>query len=172
MARKKVREYHGKKILKEQINRFSRLSFAAQVKPVLVTKETLATEWKKLKATYPWLTEERLVAKPDMLFGKRGKYGLVKVNADLKEVKQFIKEKIDQPFSVGEVQGQLTHWLIEPFVPHDVEFYFSIESDREETIVRFSHKGGIYVEENWDKVKELKVPVGNTMSDFSQVSIM
>jgi len=168
MARKKIREYHGKKILKQHINRFSRLSFAAQVKPVIVTKETLATEWKKLKAANPWLTEERLVAKPDMLFGKRGKYGLVKVNADLKEVKQFIKDKIDVPFTVQNIQGLLTHWIIEPFVPHDVEFYFSMESAREYTLVRFSHQGGIYVEENWDKVKELKVPVGQKVSDFPQ----
>ena len=168
MARKKIREYHGKRLLQRNIGRFSKLSFAAQVNPVLVTAETLQ-EWKKLKNTHPWLLDEKLVAKPDMLFGKRGKYGLVKVNANLKEVKQFITEKIKTPIKIGEVTGNLTHWLVEPFVPHKEEFYFSIESQREQTIVNFSTHGGIEVEENWEKIKSLSIPVGHNIKNISPV---
>merc|ERR1712137_262697 len=124
MARKKIREYHGKHILKEHIKNHSKLSFSAKVKPVLITKETIQTEWKKLKTQHPWLLEEKLVVKPDMLFGKRGKYGLVKVNANIDEVKEFVAERIDTPIKIGDVEGKLTHWIIEPFVKHDVEFYF------------------------------------------------
>lgn len=170
MARKKVREYHGKHLLKNHIRKFSKLSFSSKVKPVLITKETLTVEWKKLKTENPWLLTEKLVVKPDMLFGKRGKYGLVKVNATIDEVKQFVSERIDKIIKIGEVEGYLTHWIIEPFVPHDIEFYFSIESLREKTLVRFSPKGGIEVEENWDAIKELEIPVGEKVAQQPKVS--
>ena len=133
------------------------------MKPVLITKETIETGWKKLKTDHPWLLEEKLVVKPDMLFGKRGKYGLVKVNATIDEVKEFVAERIEKLFQIGDVEGVLTHWIIEPFVPHDVEFYFSIESHREHTSIHFSPKGGVDVEENWDAVRTLDVPVGETV---------
>merc|ERR1712137_982624 len=168
MARKKIREYHGKHILKEHIKKHSKLSFSAKVKPVLITKETIQTEWKKLKTQHPWLLEEKLVVKPDMLFGKRGKYGLVKVNANIDEVKEFVAERIDTPIKIGDVEGKLTHWIIEPFVKHEVEFYFSIESLREHTSIRFSPKGGIEVEENWDAIRTLNVPVGETVEQQPQ----
>jgi len=168
MARKKIREYHGKHLLKKHINKVSKLSFSSKVNPVLITKETLTVGWPKLKQTEPWLLTEKLVVKPDMLFGKRGKYGLVKVNANLEEVKQFVSEKIDTPVKIGNVEGLLTHWIIEPFVPHDVEFYFSIESMRDRTVVRFSPKGGIEVEENWDAIRTLEIPVGEKVSQRPQ----
>ena len=170
MARKKIREYHGKHLAKTHIKKFSKLSFSSKVKPVLITKDTLATGWKKMRLDHPWLEEEKLVVKPDMLFGKRGKYGLVKVNANLDEVKQFVNERIDKPIKIGDVEGILTHWIIEPFVPHDVEFYFSIESLRESTVVRFSPKGGVEVEENWDSIRTLEIAVGDKVTDIPQVS--
>lgn len=169
MARKKIREYHGKNLAKTHIKKHSKLSFSSKVKPVLITKETLATGWKKMRADNPWLDNEKLVVKPDMLFGKRGKYGLVKVNANLDEVKHFVSERIDTPIKIGDVEGKLTHWIIEPFVPHDVEFYFSIESLRESTVIRFSAKGGIEVEENWDSIRTLDIPVGDKVTDLPKV---
>jgi len=36
----------------------------------------------------------KLVVKPDMLFGKRGKSGLVALNLDLAQVRQFVKERL------------------------------------------------------------------------------
>ena len=39
-----------------------------------------------------WLKDSKLVVKPDQLFGKRGKYGLVGLNLDLNNVKKWIKE--------------------------------------------------------------------------------
>ena len=169
MAKKKIREYDGKRLLVQHINRFTSLNFSHFVKPVLVTKETLEREWLKLIADNPWLLDTKLVAKPDMLFGKRGKYGLVKVNATIEEAKQFIAERIDKTFEIGKSTGYLTHWIIEPFVPHKEEFYFSIISNREETVVNFSVAGGVEVESNWDAVKELHVPIGKTPKDFPEV---
>ena len=169
MARKKVREYHGKHLLKTHVKKFSKLSFSSKVNPILINKETLTVGWAKLKQDQPWLLREKLVVKPDMLFGKRGKYGLVKVNATIEEVKQFVAERIDKPVKIGDVEGILTHWIIEPFVIHEAEFYFSIESLREHTLVRFSPKGGIDVEENWDAIRNLEVPVGENIAQQSKV---
>jgi succinyl-CoA synthetase beta subunit len=36
----------------------------------------------------------KLVVKPDMLFGKRGKSGLVALNLDIAQVRQFVKERL------------------------------------------------------------------------------
>jgi ATP citrate (pro-S)-lyase len=36
----------------------------------------------------------KLVVKPDMLFGKRGKSGLVALNLDIAQVKEFVKERL------------------------------------------------------------------------------
>ncbi len=43
----------------------------------LVLQVTKATDFNKLADEEPWLNSTRLVVKPDMLFGKRGKSGLV-----------------------------------------------------------------------------------------------
>jgi ATP citrate (pro-S)-lyase len=42
----------------------------------------------------PWLLTTKLVVKPDMLFGKRGKSGLVALNLDFDQVKEFVKERL------------------------------------------------------------------------------
>lgn len=49
-------------------------------------------------------------------------------------------------------KGAITTFIVEPFVPHDDEYYLSIVSDRLGTNVSFSECGGIEIEENWDKV--------------------
>lgn len=36
----------------------------------------------------------KLVVKPDMLFGKRGKSGLVALNLDIAEVAEFVKARL------------------------------------------------------------------------------
>jgi succinyl-CoA synthetase beta subunit len=36
----------------------------------------------------------KLVVKPDMLSGKRGKSGLVALNLDFDQVKEFVKERL------------------------------------------------------------------------------
>jgi ATP citrate (pro-S)-lyase len=49
----------------------------------------------------------KLVVKPDMLFGKRGKSGLVALNLDLAQVRQFVKERLGV-----EVPAELIPWHI------------------------------------------------------------
>lgn len=55
---------------------------------------TESTDVNELVKKEPWLSSEKLVVKPDMLFGKRGKSGLVALNLDLAQVAVFVKERL------------------------------------------------------------------------------
>src|SRR3989338_2741887 len=156
MARKKIREYDAKRVI---CNHLPSLSFNS----VLVTPET---EMSLLVKEYPWLEKERLVAKPDHCFGQRKKLGLVLIDARFSEVKKWIFEKMNQQCIVGKAKGKLTHFLIEPFIPHQQEYYLSIVSQRESDVIYFSDQGGIDIEENWDKVKTLEVPILSNFEDL------
>lgn len=48
--------------------------------------------------------------------------------------------------------GAINTFIVEPFVPHDQEFYLSIQSNRLENTISFSEAGGVEIEANWDKV--------------------
>ncbi|KAE8684249.1 ATP-citrate synthase alpha chain protein 1 [Hibiscus syriacus] len=55
---------------------------------------TQSTDFTELANEQPWLSSTRLVVKPDMLFGKRGKSGLVALNLDLAQVVEFVKARL------------------------------------------------------------------------------
>lgn len=55
---------------------------------------TQSTDFTELVNNETWLSSSRLVVKPDMLFGKRGKSGLVALNLDMAQVAQFVKERL------------------------------------------------------------------------------
>lgn len=59
---------------------------------------------------------------------------------------------------MGGCKAPITTFIIEPFVPHEQEFYLSIVSERLGCTVSFSECGGIEIEENWDKVKSVFLP--------------
>ena len=52
------------------------------------------TNFVELLDANPWLKSTRLVVKPDMLFGKRGKHDLVGLNLDFACVEAFIKARM------------------------------------------------------------------------------
>jgi ATP-citrate lyase beta-subunit len=158
MAQKGIREYDGKLALFNRLAKdFPQLKSRAQML-ALVTPETKEAE---LLASNPWLKTTKLVAKPDQLFGKRGKHGLVLLDADFKTAWKWIQERMNKTVTVGKTTGELNCFMIEPFTPHaqDEEYYVAIRSERDCDVVYFSAKGGIYVEENWDKVVETRIPV-------------
>lgn len=53
---------------------------------------------------------------------------------------------------MGGCKGPITTFIVEPFIPHNEEFYLNIVSDRIGNSISFSECGGIEIEENWDKV--------------------
>lgn len=65
---------------------------------------------------------------------------------------------------MGGCRGPITTFIVEPFIPHNEEFYINIVSDRLGNSISFSECGGIEIEENWDKVKTIFVPTGVSLT--------
>ena len=160
MAQKGIREYDAKRMMAEALPKFSSGKFKYEAKQVLIGPDT---DWKKVEKENPWLKKEKLVAKPDQLFGKRGKNNLLYVNKSLDEVKKWINERMNKKVTItqttGKTTGKLTHFLVEKFVPHESEYYVAITTHREKDTIHFSTKGGVNIEEVWDTVVELDIPI-------------
>ena len=73
MAQKAIREYDAKSILAKHWDKYFP-DFTYAYETVMVQNGSELIEAAKTKT---WLNEKTLVAKPDMLFGKRGKNDLV-----------------------------------------------------------------------------------------------
>ncbi|KAL5725087.1 ATP citrate synthase [Ranunculus cassubicifolius] len=159
MARKKIREYDSKKLLKENFKRLTGSELATKSAQV-----TESTDFNELADKEPWLSSGKLVVKPDMLFGKRGKSGLVALNLDLAEVATFVKKSLGKEIEMGGCKGPITTFIVEPFIPHNEEFYLNIVSERLGCSLSFSECGGIDIEENWDKVKTVFLPTGSSFT--------
>ncbi len=67
--------------------------------------------------------------------------------------------------TVGQVTDRLTTFLIEPFVPHrqEEEVFVAIRTERESDVLYFSLQGGIEIEENWESVVQIAIPVLETV---------
>ncbi|MBP7884824.1 hypothetical protein KAZ93_01380 [Patescibacteria group bacterium] len=100
-----------------------------------------------------------LVVKPDMLFGKRGKYGLVGVKLTPEQVVTRVREKSSSPTTIKEKTAILSIFLVEYFVPHTAEYYIAIKTDRDHDTLMRSETGGMDVEDNRDSVKTLNIPL-------------
>ncbi len=169
MAQRGIREYDAKRMLASVFQkRFPDVcGYEGQV--ALWTPDTSPGD---LLEQHPWLSRKPLVVKPDQLFGKRGKHKLILLNASFEEASAWIRERLNLEFTVGETRGVLTHFLLEPFVAHEesAEHYVAIRTQRDHDEIYLSMKGGIYVEEHWDQVHQVNVPITRDVddADFSQ----
>ncbi len=168
MAQRAIREFDGKALFAKAWDNYFGDAFEYAFKSALVSS---GDELKSKAKEASWLENEALVSKPDMLFGKRGVNGLVqfKVNkpgdVKLADATKWIDEKRSQSTTLHTGQsGELTHFIVEPFVPHEdsQEYYIAAATGDETDSLFMSAHGGIEVEENWDKVTEVKVPVDAT----------
>ena len=91
MARKKIREYDSKRLLKEHIKRLYGIDL-----PLSVVHITPSTNFSELRETNAWLVNTKLVVKPDMLFGKRGKHDLVGLNLDFSGAEEFVRARMNK----------------------------------------------------------------------------
>ncbi len=162
MAQKNIYEYDAKKLLVSQLPKYYP-EFEYHNKLAIVTSET---DLNQLSSEEPWIKTEKVAVKPDQLFGKRGKAKLLLLDANYDEMKKFCSNNLDKVFEIGSVRGELKRLIVEPFIPHDKEYYVSITSDRENDIIHFSFEGGIFIEENWDKVTHIPVPLGRDIENF------
>nr|AWK67834.1 ACL [Dunaliella tertiolecta] len=164
MARKKVREYDAKRILKARFE-----GVIGKTLPIQVAQVTSSTDYKDLLQQHPWLGSSKLVVKPDMLFGQRGKHDLVGLNLSWSQAEAFVKERIGKTVTVNECTGPVTTFIVEPFMPHKEEMYMCIQSNRLDYEVSFSAMGGVSIEEHWDQLSSIKVDA--TAQDLSSEAV-
>jgi ATP-citrate lyase beta-subunit len=176
MAQKAIREYDGKALFAKHWDKYFD-GFHYGFKSVLVTSGD-ELKAKAKEAGYEWLNNEPLVAKPDMLFGKRGKNNLVLFKVEkpgdvtLEDAAKWIDEKSSSEVTLLSGQkGMLTHFIVEPFTPHtqDQEYYISATTVGEDDVLYLSAEGGMEVEEGWDeKVNEVHIPINMSDEDMEK----
>jgi len=168
MAQRGIREYAAKKLLSKYINEYSSRKFQYKDEVALVSPENSI---ETIAEKNNWIKEKHLVVKPDQLFGKRGKHNLVLLNTTYDEAKKWINERMGKVVEIGKTKGPLTHFLVEPFVPHTKEYYIAIKTEQNGDKIYFSETGGVEIEENWEKVKEYFVPILKTIEDIKLANI-
>lgn len=184
MAQKAIREYDAKSILAKHWNTYFP-GFTYAYETVMVQN---GAELTKAAKTKTWLNQKTLVAKPDMLFGKRGKNNLVLFkdakpgDVSLAKAASWINEKtaaqqkvyfsFDGDTPTGEPSiDKLTHFVVEPFTPHDQseEYYVSATCVGDDDVIYMSAEGGMEVEEGWDeKVTEVAFPITATEEEIAK----
>jgi ATP-citrate lyase beta-subunit len=166
MAKKAIREFDAKRMLSRGLPEASGGKFLYDARLALVTPET---DLEALPKTAPWLLTDQLVVKPDQLFGKRGKNNLVLLNTDWETAQQWIRERMKKKVTIrqttGTTTGVLTHFLIEPFTPHDQEFYAAFTTAKDHDVVYFSTHGGVDIEEAWNTVQETPIGILSNIDD-------
>lgn len=167
MAQRGIREYAAKKMLAKYWSEYFEDLEKFEGKVALVNPET---DIDTLASENSWLKTEKLVVKPDQLFGKRGKHNLILLDASFDQAKTWITERMGKDITVGKVTDELTHFLLEPFVPHNKskEYYIAITSSRDGDTIHFSTHGGVDIEEVWGTVVTVEVPI---LSDIDSVEI-
>ncbi|EME78441.1 uncharacterized protein MYCFIDRAFT_51692 [Pseudocercospora fijiensis CIRAD86] len=175
MAAKSILEADGKAILNYHLTR------APVIKPTPLPPQSTHNPPAKLatitfqdgddiqgvldatEAKYPFLLVpgSKFVAKPDQLIKRRGKSGLLKLNATWQEARDWIASRANKLQKVEHVEGYLRNFLVEPFVPHpqETEYYININSVREGDWILFYHEGGVDVGDVDEKAEKLLIPV-------------
>mmetsp|Transcript_58068 Transcript_58068/g.136079 ORF Transcript_58068/g.136079 Transcript_58068/m.136079 type:complete len:1085 (-) Transcript_58068:79-3333(-) len=171
MSVKSIREQDGKALLKRWLPEYSNNAFGLDNAGCIVSPGVLdkskGDDWDVILEKNPWLKTEKLVAKPDQMIGGRGKAGLIAVNKTFDEIKAWIMERMCKETTVGGITGQLTHFLIEPFVPHaqSEEVYVCMQSHRYKDEIFFYHEGGVDVGDVDAKASRLAIPTGCEVSE-------
>ena len=107
-----------------------------------------------------WLRESKLVVKAHEAIGGRYKLGLVKIGLNLEEAIEASREMIGTRIGTAEVRQVIIAEMLE----HDAEFYFSIIGNKDGAELLLSNKGGVDIEENWDTVRRMFIPLDETPS--------
>ncbi|MCB0397402.1 MAG: hypothetical protein KDD36_12140 [Flavobacteriales bacterium] len=144
MAQKPIREKDAKSLLYRYFKEHDASS--------LLTMERIAgldslTDPVTLAEEHPWLRNTKLAVKPDQLIKRRGIHNLLALDVTYEEGLSWIKKYMNKSLCLDNVCGKLTHFVLEPFIPHDQkdEYYLCIQTTRWGDQIMFHHQGGIQV---------------------------
>ena len=167
MVQRAIREYDGKQMMARLLKEYSNGKYVIENNFALVTP---GTDFKKLGEKHPWLLKEKLVVKPDQLIKRRGKNKLLLLNASFTDAEKWIKERMNKELTIQNTSGRLTHFIIEPFIPHkeEDEYYVCIRSLRDGDEILFYHHGGMGVGDVDTKSEKLLVPVGSEPDEIEK----
>jgi len=155
MSQISLREYDAKRLMADvlwTVYQWVLVETEQQLEEVVSVLENIIPSWLR-------------VVKPDQLFGKRGKYGLVWVKLSPSEVHVWIRDRRQQEQTLAGVTDRLHTFLIEPFISHEGELYLAFHTERDAEVIRFSSCGGVDIEEQWESVREVSVDVLEELSD-------
>jgi succinyl-CoA synthetase beta subunit len=107
---------------------------------------------------------QKYVLKPDMLFGKRGKRGLLGLGLSKDAAYTWLEQNNKKDCNIDGVDGILDVFLAEEMYEIMREHYLSFELTREGDMIRYSPSGGIDIEEHWENVIELCIPFSQELS--------
>jgi len=167
MAQRAIREYDGKQMMARLLKEYSNGKYVIEDRFVQVTP---GTDFKKLGVKHHWLLKEKLVVKPDQLIKRRGKNKLLLLNASFTDAEKWVKERMNKELTVQNTSGRLTHFIIEPFIPHkeEDEYYVCIRSLRDGDEILFYNHGGMNVGDVDTKSEKLLVPVGSEPDEIEK----
>lgn len=156
MAQKAIREYFGKRLLFEHLPNYFP-SFKQEYQGVSI-------DYKNIDEVELPDFSKGYVAKPDDLFGKRGKNKLIHANKNPKKTLSWVKGKLNSTVKVKNsekdegIEGVLSTFIIEPFIPHEEEYYLAFKTEASHDVMHFSIAGGVEIEANWDQVASVNIP--------------
>lgn len=161
MAQRAIREADGKSLLKHHIelDTDGAIVVASRVASATVrftgaspttdsaaaasaVSEAAWVDFEAIESVNPWVTDGHLVVKPDQLIKRRGKGGLILLNASWEEAKAWISRRAGTSITVDGIKGRLEQFIIEPFLPHTTadEYYVCIQATREGDEILFHHE--------------------------------
>jgi ATP-citrate lyase beta-subunit len=107
-----------------------------------------------------WLRESKLVVKAHEAIGGRFKLGLVKIGLNLDEAIAASREMIGAKIGTSEVRQVIVAEQLE----HDEEYYVSMIGNKDGAELLLSKKGGVNIEDNWDTVRRMQIPLDENPS--------
>lgn len=130
----------------------------------ILGKERLAgvdatTDPVSLSDQHSWLGASKLAVKPDQLLKRRGINNLLALDVSYEEALSWIKKYMNKNLCLDNANGCLTHFILEPFIPHaqEDEYYVCIQTTRWGDQIMFHSQGGIHIGEVEGKARKLMV---------------
>lgn len=108
---------------------------------------------------------KKYVIKPDMLFGKRWKRGLLWLNLKKNQCETWLKKYYKKSENIDGIDGTLDVFMAEDFSNITQEYYLCFSQDRNGDTITYSPEGWVEIEENWEKCSSVTLWVNSDLTD-------